>query len=101
MQGKQSRPLFIAQTSMHMGVIRSRRAKLNRHLIFLTLANMLIWLCWRALSSAHAPHSRLALGLCMLTMLTWLWLLITLHRRFQLWNTHERRRGYPQLPPHV
>lgn len=91
MQGEQ---ILTARISMHMSVIRTRRAKLNRHLILLTLANMLIWLAWRLLSAGTAgAHLRLAPGLCVLTALTWLWLAITLHRRFQLWNMHERRRA--------
>ena len=92
MQGEE---ILTARISMHMSVIRTRRAKLNRHLILLTLANILIWLAWRMLSDASgAPlQIRLAPGLCVLTSLTWLWLAITLHRRFLLWHVHERRRG--------
>jgi L-asparagine transporter-like permease len=72
---------------------RAERSKLNTHLIVLALANFLILLAWFLFSAFGISNARLVIGLVVLTMLAWLWLIVIACRRFFFWHDHERQQS--------
>jgi L-asparagine transporter-like permease len=71
--------------------VRAKRSKLNMRLMLLALANCFILLGWFLFSVAGISNTRLVLGLSVLTVLAWLWLIVIAGRRFIFWNEHERQ----------
>ena len=69
---------------------RNARSKLNMHLMLSALANLLILLGWFLFSVAGISNVRLLLGLLILTMLAWLWLIVIASRRFLFLNDERQ-----------
>ena len=68
-----------------------KRAKLNKYLLLLTAANLMIFAAWMFLRSRDGLDADIVLGMVALTLAVWVGLVLTLSRRFAFWLKHERQ----------
>ncbi len=80
------------QVSVFDGVgTLAMRTKLNRHMLLLTGANLLVFAAWMFLRSIDDLDAELILGMAALTLAVWCGLAVVLSRRLAFWLRYERR----------